>query len=350
MADLRAQFYSFHEAIKLLENDENARLREKRDNVERALRNGLARRFKDEPSLNPTFEIFNQGSYAMGTGIKPINEGDYDIDVGLRFRVDRNQAPYDDPVYLKKLVCDVLQGHTEDVKIKRPCVTVNYARNYHVDLAIYASSDLNGGTDYLAKGFAGSSSENKLWEPSDARKFITLIEKHLEGESRTQFKRIIRYLKRWKNVCFRPDGNAAPVGIGLTISAYRHFNYICSFDGRPRDLEALSGVVNSMLLQFQYRSHLENGGWERANRICAELPVRPHDDVYDRISNKQMQDFEQKLKELKESLYLAVVEPDPHEAAKILREKFGPDFPIPPKTDTSEKSSRPAITHSSNSA
>jgi len=66
---LQSPFMKFHEAILLKRFDENAELREKRDRILKRLRD----------NLSVTFEPFNQGSYSMGTGIKPL-DGDYDID------------------------------------------------------------------------------------------------------------------------------------------------------------------------------------------------------------------------------------------------------------------------------
>ena len=65
-----------------LSYDDNAELREKRDILLRKLKDNIA---ADAAS----FSSFNQGSYAMHTGIKPDN-GDYDIDVGLRFYLRRS--------------------------------------------------------------------------------------------------------------------------------------------------------------------------------------------------------------------------------------------------------------------
>ena len=69
MVNLQDAFLEFHDNIKL--DDENETLREKRDILLKVLKDHIS----DEAA---SYSTFNQGSYAMGTGIKPDN-GDYDI-------------------------------------------------------------------------------------------------------------------------------------------------------------------------------------------------------------------------------------------------------------------------------
>ena len=73
------QFKEYYEEIKI--SDEKAGLREKRTILLDALRAGL-------PEEVPSWTHFNQGSYAMGTGVMPL-DGNYDIDVGIVFDMDR---------------------------------------------------------------------------------------------------------------------------------------------------------------------------------------------------------------------------------------------------------------------
>ena len=133
MVNLQSEFIDFHNTIKL--DIENATLREKRDI--------LLKKLKDKISEDAaSYTSFNQGSYAMGTGIKP-DDGDYDIDVGLKF--DINQDDYSDPIEVKKWVKNALDGHTKKVVIRRSCVTVTYQGDgedaYHVDFAVYAAKN-----------------------------------------------------------------------------------------------------------------------------------------------------------------------------------------------------------------
>lgn len=351
MAQLQSEFKHFHEAIKLKKYEENAKLRERRDNALEAIREGLKKHFSDSDLPCPKYDWFNQGSYAMNTGVKPL-DGEYDLDVGLRFQVSTT-GEYKDPTKLKVLVKDVLENHAGVAEIKRPCVTIDYTRNnYHIDLAIYAASEANGTSiDYLAKGFVGSSADNKKWELSDARGFINLVSQKYSGREGEQFRRIIRYLKRWKDYRFRTEGNYAPVGIGLTINVLSFFTpKFDSFNGSPLDMQALLIVVRALCNSFRNAWHEENGERKLGRRIEAIMPVEPRDDVYDRISNNQMESLESKMNALKDALENAIREPDPHEAAKLMRTHFGDGFPVPDPGDHAKKTKSPAIVTSSSSA
>ena len=114
MPNLQKHFLEFHDTIKLGSYDEDKTLREKRDTLIKNLRENI---HEDAPS----FESFNQGSYAMSTGTNP-KDGNYDIDVGIIF--DCTCDNYDDPVELKKIVRDALLHGNRTLHIRRPCVTV----------------------------------------------------------------------------------------------------------------------------------------------------------------------------------------------------------------------------------
>lgn len=352
MVNIQWQMLQFHEAIKLKRFEENAVLCEKRDRILKRLDRELKKLFAELGIEVIEYEIFDQGSYAMGTGTKPV-DGHYDIDTGIVFKICKDDYP--DPVKVKKLVHDALQGHTNSVEIRRPCVTVFYQQDgepiYHVDLAIYSDQDCNpDGKMYLAKGKLNSAAEHRFWQESDPQALIQLIKNHFpDREDDKQFRRIIRYLKRWKDVKFSSDGNAAPIGIGITVAAYHWFNpvYTCdSFTNTKNynDLEALRCFVNAMLTKFHVCS---NGNI--VQRLIVELPVSPYCDLFEKMTHNQMADFQDKLEILLEAIGEAQQKADPVEACKILQKQFGDDFPVPSREDTAQKRP-PAIISSSASA
>ncbi len=144
MARVQKQFEEFHETIKLKRFGENEILREKRDIIRGKLKERLPGVFENHGEECPSFYFRDQGSYEMGTGTKPLN-ADYDIDQGLYFEV--GTAAYPDPVVLKQRVHEAIKGHTKEVRIRRPCVTVFYEREdeplYHVDIAVYSDAAEN---------------------------------------------------------------------------------------------------------------------------------------------------------------------------------------------------------------
>lgn len=340
MANIQQQLLAFHDEIKL--DDENEVLREKRDIILKKLKRNIS----DEA---PNYDVFVQGSYAMSTGVKPI-DGEYDIDVGLWFNMSKDDV---DSVDAKKWVYDALNSYPHTVEMKRPCVTVTYKQNgqptYHVDLTVYATNN-DDGLVYLAKGKLHSSPEKRVWEESDPKELIHVILNYSEhSDDRAQFRRVIRYLKRWKDIKF-DEGFGKPTGIALTVAAYHHIDpqYTITdyFSGKRsyNDLAALKDLVNTLSSNFVVTAGSDG---TLVERICIRLPVLPYSDLCQRMTDRQMATFKAKLEDLLAALRNAENEVDPVEACKILRKEFGEDFPIPPKEETGETRRKAITTHGS---
>jgi hypothetical protein len=352
MATIQTQFEAFDDAIRLGKFKENATLSEKRDIIRRKLETNLPLVFANYNETCPKFEFYDQGSYAMGTGTKPL-DGDYDIDQGLYFLIRTNDYP--DPVVLKERVHEALDGHTNHVELRRSCVTVFYSENdeplYHVDVAVYADgSQQPDGKSRLAKGKRHSDKKNRLWELSSPRKLQEqLFARFTLERERVQLRRIVRYWKRWKAVNFHVGGGAAPNGISLTILTSNDLQptFTDVFANKANDLVAMRMVVEAVLGQFVDVYDSEQQQWMR--RITVKLPVEPWTDVLERMTNLQMAEFEEKLKTLRDALAYAEGISDPTAACERLRIVFGDDFPVPPKTETA-RTHPPAITSSGNSA
>ena len=331
MPAVQKQFEEFHSAICLDEDDEKATLREKRDIIVKALKDNLG---EDVPS----FVNFNQGSYSMHTGVVPP-DGNFDIDVGLIFDCTRDKYP--DPVVLKKKVRDAVNTNFRTVVIRRPCVTVNYlvdgVPDYHVDLAIYVKRDDN--MLDLAKGKENSAADFRVWEVSDPKRLTELVRTALsDSEELAQYRRCIRYLKRWRHVQFRNGG--APLSIALTVAALEWFQPNFSTAGKPLDLLAMLDWTNAMLARFESVFTVEDGTY---SRLKIQLPVTPHGDLMERMSKSQMENFHERLQALRDALEAAESEDLPEDACKILNKQFGDDFKVPEKAQTAKAVTAPVI-------
>ena len=62
-----------------------------------------------------------------------------------------------------------------------------------------------------------------------------------DTEDLAQYRRCIRYIKRWRDVQFRNGG--APLSIALTIAAKHWFNPRFEISGKPTDLLALLALI-----------------------------------------------------------------------------------------------------------
>lgn len=308
--ELQRLFERFHEAIKLDENDERLKLRTKRELLLKTLREKLA-------AHSLTFESFDQGSYAMRTGVVP-KDGNYDIDIGLIFDCQKERFP--NPVELKSLVFEALTGSRRRVAIRRACVTVTYCKyelpEYHVDLAIYVRD--SDDTLLLAKGRKNSQPENCEWMPAAPLELTRYVLSKFSGTEQAQFRRCIRYLKRWRDENFTAG---APFSIALTVAAAMWFKPKIEEDGTAVDLEAIHHLVKKMLGNFGNNFDL--------SRLAVPLPSFPKIDLLANLTPLQMAQFKQRLRNLENALSKCYAEVSLVEAASILTSQFGSEFPKP---------------------
>jgi hypothetical protein len=324
VANVQRHFHIFHKRIRL-NLDENQTLREKREIVCGKLRERLPYIFGAAGEDCPWFEIRDQGSYKMGTAVYPLDR-DFDIDLGMFFQIDPNVY---DPVGLKRVVHAALAGHTRKVHIRRPCVTVQYQQagqpTYHVDIAVYSDgSRSRDGIPRLAMGKERSRKEFCVWEPSDPATLTAEILGSYVGEDLTQFRRVVRYLKRWKDANFSARGNGAPRGIALTVACHQHFEPAYFRDNTADDLTALIQVVDGMLESFTRRG--QSGSVRYDVRI--ELPVEPYADLCERMTDLQKLHFYNQLATLLDVLDTVDRGRSQLKACQRLRRVFGNHFPL----------------------
>ncbi len=323
---LQAEFEKFDEKIRLSDSDLED-LRTKRD--------VLLGKLRDSDDL-PVFKEFSQGSYAMHLGVKPTDDREFDIDVALRFQVDKEEA---DPFEYKQTIYDILKHHTEyGATIKNPCVTVTYKKDgeaaYHVDLVSYAYDDhLDAdGQMYIAKGKTG---EDSYWEAADPVKLVDYINDAIEeGEKREQFRRVIRYLKQWKMRKFASDGHGEPPSIGITLIAADHFTF-----HKDNDLQAVIDVSKAIQDMFFTADNDENGDpvYDIQLGLPNSLRFEPGNDVFEKMSEHQKTGFKKKVDKLVRDLDAVAKEPDLAEQCRKLSKIFGNDFSIPSVSETSKK-------------
>lgn len=329
---LQAQFEEFNKKIKM-DFDERSELASKRD-----ILLGILKKNKDLPG----FEKFDQGSYAMFTGVEPIDK-EYDIDVGLRFDVNKADS---DGIDIKKLIHDSLKNHTEyGTEIKKPCVTVKYKKDgelaYHVDLVAYSYEDKENKDSqlYLARG---TNNDNQEWEEADPLNLIDLLmNRFTDASKRDQYRRIIRYLKRWKNINFSSSGYAEPPSIGITLLAYdkfepQEYDWV-EMKLKDNDLEALIVFVNNIKNSFVWVG--KNDQNEDLYRLRFYLPVKPNTDVFSKMTDIEMTKFRDKIIDFFDALQEVKDEPDIIEQCEKLKKIFGDDFPVPEKEKESKSQS-----------
>lgn len=327
--NLQNEFESFHETIKLGTYTDNQDLRDKRDLLIKELRKKLKDELVPGTDKKLTFAKIDQGSYAMNTGIKPKND-EFDIDVGIIFDINNNEY---DPGKLKKLIHDKLnEQHNRTVEYNRPCITVKYNEGYHVDLAIYSNND-----DDLHISWGKKHSQEKIWYESDPKGLTQWVaDVSQDSDKSRQYRRCVRFLKKWKEKHFTSSGNGAPPSVGLTVQARSYFIY-----HEDSYLDTLIHIVKNMISDFGI-TYDDNFNQKHSISVC--LPVQPYKNIYYKMSLNHQDIFYDKLEILLESLEAARNEKSIEKACKILIKVFGDEFPLSEDDDaTDEAKTAPVI-------
>ena len=103
MANIQKYFESFHDKIRM-DYDLNSELAEKRDIVLKIVSDYL------QGEGLPSFERLLQGSYKMKTGVRPVDDLPYDIDIGLCFSIDPNKYS---ATTVRGWILSAVDGHTD---------------------------------------------------------------------------------------------------------------------------------------------------------------------------------------------------------------------------------------------
>ena len=317
---IQTHFDKFRDRIKLgREDDAYKKARDRDDSIKAEVKIAFSE------AGYPVVGDFIQGSLKTHTGIVPIS-GDYDIDRALV--IDNEKAP-ENPVTPKKKALDVLENRGfKNARIKKPCVTADYARdNVHIDFVIYKRS---GKQHYLAVGKKNSDEDNREWSVADPLGLIEWIDdasaydKDEAKDVLPQFRRLVRYLKRWRDVQFTETVAAKVFSIGLTVMVKRELVPTFSPEGAREDLAALRATVEATL-NARYFDQEEAGKY----RVHVDLPVEPYRDIFDGSSLDTGTQFHNKLQNLKEQLAKAEDLSDEREQCQILNKLFGDDFKVP---------------------
>lgn len=327
---IQSHFDDFHRRIKLTRQDERYKKARKRDD---SITADIKAAFK--AAGYEIIEDFLVGSHAYGTAIVPL-DGDYDIDRALVIASD--DAP-DDPVVPKVTTLTVLEKRGfKNAKIKMPCVTADYASEaVHIDYPIYKVAL---GRYYLAVGKKNSAAENRIWSGADPHGLIEWIRRRSHygasaDKKQEQFRRLQRYLKRWRDHQFSESIAAKIYSIGIAVMAKEQFSPSFNDEGFRQDLTALRQTVGAML-DASYFAYVSPGRYT----VSVNLPVEPWRDIFDGASVETGSQFRNKLQTLKNKLDDVAEMDDEREQCKVLNKLFGDDFKVPDPPSKSKSTSK----------
>lgn len=303
MAVLHKEFTAFNQKIKLTQKRKES-LQASRKALRKTIRGWF---IKNRPTeLAPKF--WGQGSFEMNTTVNPIPEYDeegnkllkYDLDDGIYFIEKEGEDTRRSIQSLHDDVYDAVQDHTkEDTIRKTTCVRVVFSDAHHIDLPIYY---MDGDTPELAHRSQG-------WIESDPKAFIDWFNTQPDLH---QLRRIVRYLKAWKNYKehLRSDLKL-PSGFQLSILAVEHYT------PKDNDDEAFRLCVEAMSLALN-----RLGGFQ-----CLRPTTPEGEDVFADFSETRKKNFLNCLSNLVEACQKAKLEKNFKIASEYFINEFGDRFP-----------------------
>ncbi|CDH34206.1 nucleotidyltransferase [Xenorhabdus bovienii] len=332
---IQSKFNIFHKAIKLGRKDpEYKNARSKDDSITEDIK----ARFKENGY--PIIEDFIQGSLATHTAIKEKGQ-DFDIDRAIVIEV--SLAP-DNPITPKEAVLEVLESRRfKNAKIKNPCVTADYkTENLHIDIPVYRRYE---NEQYeLAIGKRHSDENNREWSTAAPHELIDWINNSdkygLYGSEKiAQYRRFVRYLKRWRNFKFKKEVCKKIFSIGITVMVKEQFQSSVNTEGFPDDLSALRATLYGILNYGNYFTEVE----EDSYKVKVLLPVSPRQDIFYKSSTDTGTQFRNKLKSLLDTLDKVASEESESKQCDLLRSVFGEDFPKSTSSNSTGSSSAKTV-------
>ena len=202
-------------------------------------------------------KIFPQGSFALGTCVKPLGRQEFDVDTTCVLQIPNSITP----AALKKLVGDRLKQHgtySGMLEEKNRCWRLNYAGEFHLDIipAIPKNFPQQGSklliSDKLARAWKDTDPEGyALWFGLRKRTAVGQIKdgrvqahvapapEHSSTSGKAPLQIAVQILKRHRDVRFK-DRVDAPISIIITTLAAHAYKMEASV------IETMIGLLDRM--------------------------------------------------------------------------------------------------------
>jgi hypothetical protein len=242
---------------------------------------------EDSPLAVYSPSVYPQGSFRLGTVVRPITEDDhYDIDLVCQLVIAKENTSQAE---LKTLLGDRLKERPDLKKVleeSRRCWRLNLAEHFHMDTLPCLPNP-----ERQPNGILLTDTDLVRWQKSNPiayanwfrdRMRIAFEQKRLERAMaanadveavpewsvKTPLQRIVQLLKRHRDVYFAKDPDNRPVSIIITTLAARAYNNELDL------LKGLTSVVSGMPKHITYKE----------GRYYVLNPVEPEENFADRWS------------------------------------------------------------------
>ena len=303
MADLTLELNKYHETIQLRKPQKDE-LRGSREAVREKIRKYFRETLKEEV---PKF--YQQGSFAMGTTINPM-DGEYDIDDGVYFQnLDKeSKEKWVTPATAHDWIAKAVEDHTDEKPIdKDTCVRVIYKGTYHVDLPSYGT--------YSSKYYL--SHKKNGWVVSDPKEITDWFKKQV-GQKGEDLRTVVRLMKGWADYQKSKIGKM-PSGLAITILVTENFNSSDRLD------KCFQQTIKNISDKCAFQVHIVN-------------PVDPSEIISSRMSHEMKERFQKAIRDFAIDAGTAIAQTSKKEGSLLWRKHLGERFPEADDPDEKKKS------------
>lgn len=269
--------------------------------------NNWETKFQEDEELEEKFvDYYTQGSFSIGTGVRPKNEKEFDVDVVLILDITEQDEPRDILDLIKERIKSY-KDFEDRVKVRDRCVRIDYANDFHVDV-VPAFED---GT--VIKIPSKKEQEWTKTNPSGFTKWCNDINK----ETDKYFSKVVKILKNWRDDNVGKD--TAPKSILLTTLAGN------TFTKKPSIAESLVETLEGIITEIEL---LIFGLQEDDDIPFVKNPSLEDENLARNWSKLKAQRFLNKLSKLKDDCQDALDESNKEKSIEKWQSIFGKDsFP-----------------------
>ena len=244
-----------------------------------------------------------QGSYALRTLIKPVDENDeYDADIQIVMKQNPEWEPKDYVLEINRTLAGN-ETYADKLRLKTRCVTVDYAGDFHLDVVPRVT--ING------KHYVCNRIDNKF-EETDGNGYRDWVNERnrITGGNLKRVVRLLKYLRDHKN-SFTAKSILLTTLAGNTIKA--------SDEGK----ESVSTVADTLVTVL---TRMDDYLQQRPDMPEIKNPVLASENFNRHWDQRRYANFRNRVQSYARTAKQAKAEPSSEKAIELWRELFGDDF------------------------
>ena len=244
-----------------------------------------------------------QGSYALRTLIKPVDDNDgYDADIQIVMNPNPRWEPKDYVLEINRTLAGN-KNYADKLRLKTRCVTVDYAGDFHLDMVPRVT--ING------KHYVCNRTDNKF-EETDGNGYRDWFNEKNRITS-GNLKRVVRLLKHLRD----HNNSFTAKSILLTTLAG---NTIKSSDEGTTAVSTVADTLETVL------SRMNDYLQQHPNMPVIKNPVLPSEDFNRHWDQRRYANFRNRVQSYAQTAKQAKAEPSAEKAIKLWQELFGENF------------------------